>query len=598
MEKEKPDLKIVEDSSVEPPVIAEELTNLELIGRGGMASVYRAYHEKLKREVAVKVLFSDLIKNTRYIKRFQIEAGAAGALNHPHLVPVYDYGVAEDGSPYLVMDLAEGTTLAKLIEKEGFIELDRAIEIFTQIAEALQYAHQERVIHRDIKPGNIIVETRDGADFVKVLDFGIAKVVPVEEKEGHTLTHTGELFGTPKYMSPEQCLGDEIDIRTDIYSLGCLMYECTSGKPAFEGENAIKTIVKHVNEVPAPLPPGVPNGMRNLIFKALAKNPDWRYQSMKDLIKDLEKVRNGQDLKGDLRGAESRLKKLRYGAGVLFMTLMSVLAVALVKITSPPAPTPVSSSTASNAPQIPKPAEGDFFLPAGLIGGSRITDQSGRIIYQTSTAMRLKDTVEEAVAKKVDLSNAMLLGADLSGADLSGAKMPNACLISTQLSRASFRNANLAGASFEGSRGEAIDFSQANLKRVNFYGTKFSNCNFEEANLREASLNYAFIFKSNLKGCDLQRANLNYANFNQSDLRDIDTTGEKTRNLGVDLNDADLRGANLYSIDMRSAKYKKTDLEGAILPDDAPEPLETMGAPGGKEEIQSRPWETRPIPGQ
>ncbi|MCA9803758.1 MAG: pentapeptide repeat-containing protein [Cyanobacteria bacterium HKST-UBA02] len=594
MEKEKPDLKIVEDSSVEPPVIAEELSNLELIGRGGMATVYRAYHEKLKREVAVKVLFSDLIKNARYIKRFQIEAGAAGTLNHPHLVPVYDHGVAEDGSPYLVMDLAEGTTLAKLIEKEGFIELERAIEIFTQIAEALQYAHQERVIHRDIKPGNIIVDTRDRADFVKVLDFGIAKVVPVEEKEGHTLTHTGELFGTPKYMSPEQCLGDEIDIRTDIYSLGCLMYECISGKPAFQAENAIKTIVKHVNEVPAPLPPGVPTGMRNLIFKALAKNPDWRYQSMKDLIKDLEKVGNGQDLKADRRGGEIRLDKLGDYSGVLFVILMSVLAITLMKM-APPAPTSVSLSTASNAPQIPKPSEGDFVLPAGLIGGSRIADQSGRVLYSTNTAVSLKDTVEEAVAKNVDLSNAMLLGADLSGADLRNAKMKNACLISTQLSRTSFQNANLAGASFEGSRGEGIDFSKAKLQRVNFYGTKFSNCNFEEANLQEASLNYAFIFKSNLKGCDFQRANLNYANFSQSDLRDIDTRGEKTRNLGVDLNGADLRGANLYSIDLHSAKYKKTDLEGAILPDDSPEPADVSS---DKQEIRSRPWELRPTPGQ
>jgi len=571
MEKEKPDLKIVADGSDEPPVIAAELSNLELIGRGGMASVYRAYHEKLKREVAVKVLFSDLIKNARYIKRFQIEAGAAGTLNHPHLVPVYDHGVAEDGSPYLVMDLAKGTTLAKLIEKEGFLELERAIEIFTQIAEALQYAHQERVIHRDIKPGNIIVETRDGADFVKVLDFGIAKVVPVEEKEGHTLTHTGELFGTPKYMSPEQCLGDEIDIRTDIYSLGCLMYECISGKPAFQAENAIKTIVKHVNEVPAPLPPDVPTGMRNLIFKALAKNPDWRYQSMKDLIKDLERVRNGQDLKGNRRSCGIRLDKLGNFSGVLFVLLISVMAITLMKI-SPPAPTSVSLSTASNAPQIPKPSEGDFVLPAGLIGGSRIADQSGRVLYSTSSAVSLKDTVEEAVAKKVDLSNAMLLGADLSGADLRNAKMPNACLISTQLSRTSFQNANLAGASFEGSRGEGIDFSEAKLQRVNFYGVKFSKCNFEEANLQDASLNYAFIFKSNLKGCNFQRANLNYANFNQSDLREVDTSGEKTRNLGVDLNGADLRGANLYSIDLHSAKFQKTDLEGAIIPDDSPAP--------------------------
>jgi len=277
-----------------------------LIGSGGMGSVYRAHFPALGKDVAVKILHTSAAEDDAAFKRFEREAKATSKLSHPNLAPVSDFGVDEDGAPYFVMEYVEGESLATLIDKNAdqkvALEPMRVIDLFLQVAEAIGYAHSKGVVHRDLKPSNIIVARADnGGDLVKVVDFGIAKVLSEQSDSPQSLTQTGEILGSPLYMSPEQCTGTTLDNRSDLYSIGCVMYEALSGRPPLAGDNTVQTILKHVNEMPSPLAqvvPGLnlPAGLEAVVLRCMQKGPAERYQSAADLAADLRLVKAGKPI--------------------------------------------------------------------------------------------------------------------------------------------------------------------------------------------------------------------------------------------------------------------------------------------------------------
>jgi serine/threonine protein kinase len=225
------------------------------------------------------------------LQRFQQEAQAASTLKHPNIISVQDFGTTSDGEPFIVMDYIEGSSLAEEIEDYEYLPIDRSVRIFLQVADALVHAHSKGIVHRDLKPSNIILIVREGVhDHVNIVDFGIAKMMPQEGAEALNLTQTGEVFGSPLYMSPEQSRGEKLDARSDIYSMGCLMYETLTGRHAIAGENTMEVLYNHLNQVPEPMNRGdikIPTALEKIIFTALAKDPAQRFQSMADLHEHL-----------------------------------------------------------------------------------------------------------------------------------------------------------------------------------------------------------------------------------------------------------------------------------------------------------------------
>ena len=260
------------------------------LGRGGMAEVYLARDLLLDRPVAVKVLFPALATDAGFVERFRREAQSAANLQHPNIVSVFDWGEA-NGTYFIVMEYVEGQTLAEMIHQEGRLHPDRAAEITHDIAAALGFAHRNRVVHRDVKPGNVLI-TRDGG--VKVADFGIARAL--SDSTDQNLTKTGSVMGTATYFSPEQARGAPVDPRSDIYSLGVVLYEMITGRPPFGGDNAVAIAYKHVQENPLPprqIDPSLPDTLEAITLKCLAKNPANRYPTAQDLRADLRRYLDG-----------------------------------------------------------------------------------------------------------------------------------------------------------------------------------------------------------------------------------------------------------------------------------------------------------------
>jgi eukaryotic-like serine/threonine-protein kinase len=259
-----------------------------VLGQGGMAKVFKGSDRVLSRTVAVKVLSPQFAGDDQFVSRFRREAQAAAGLNHPNIVSVFDTGDQGDVH-YIVMEYVEGRTLRDAIRQGGPLLPERAVEITEEVARALGAAHEAGLVHRDVKPGNIML-TSDGSE-VKVMDFGIARTT-----SGDTLTQTAAVLGTASYLSPEQAQGQSVDARTDIYSLGCVLYEMLTGRPPFTGDSPVSIAYKHVKEDPVPptsLNDDVTPGLEAVVMKMLAKNAANRYQTAHELLEDLERVRQG-----------------------------------------------------------------------------------------------------------------------------------------------------------------------------------------------------------------------------------------------------------------------------------------------------------------
>ncbi len=259
----------------------------ERIGTGGMADVYKAVDETLGRTVAVKVMHTRYADDPDFVQRFRHEASAAANLSHPSIVNIYDYGV-EDGTYYIVMELVRGTDLKAVVKEHGALDPVKVAEYGAQVCSALTVAHGYGIIHRDIKPQNIVL-TPDGA--IKVMDFGIARAIDSDS------TQTGSVLGTAQYVSPEQAQGRKLGPESDLYSLGVVLYELATGKLPFQGDTPISVALKHVNdEAPAPrtINPNIPPALEAVIIKTMQKDPSKRYRSADDMRDDLQRVAAGR----------------------------------------------------------------------------------------------------------------------------------------------------------------------------------------------------------------------------------------------------------------------------------------------------------------
>ncbi|MCW2908411.1 MAG: serine/threonine protein kinase [Actinomycetia bacterium] len=264
-----------------------------VVGRGGMAEVYRARDIRLDRIVAVKTLREDLARDATFQARFRREAQSAASLNHPSIVAVYDTG--EDMSapahvPYIVMEYVDGRTLRELLRDDRRLLPERALEITDGVLRALDYSHRNGIIHRDIKPGNVML-TRQAE--VKVMDFGIARAVSDAQA---TMTQTAQVIGTAQYLSPEQARGERVDARSDLYSAGCLLYELLTGRPPFTGDSPVAIAYQHVRENPIPpsqVDPEIPAWADSIVLKAMAKDPADRYQSAAEMRTDIQRALSG-----------------------------------------------------------------------------------------------------------------------------------------------------------------------------------------------------------------------------------------------------------------------------------------------------------------
>ncbi len=258
------------------------------IGEGAMADVYRAFDPQIARPLAIKLLKTEFLPDRQYADRFLREAKAAGALSHPNIVTVYDVGEV-DGTPYIVMELLDGHPLDQVLQA-GAIDPVTTLRIAIQLADALAFAHAQRVVHRDIKPSNIIV-ARDGYS-VKLLDFGIARVGDMLFDSESVRTQVGQVLGTPRYMSPEQALGSEIDGRSDLFSVGAVLYEMLSGRRAFQGNSSVTLAMEIVQRDPEPLAsvaPATPGGLQFIVSKLLAKQPAMRFADGRQLAEAMRK---------------------------------------------------------------------------------------------------------------------------------------------------------------------------------------------------------------------------------------------------------------------------------------------------------------------
>lgn len=267
-----------------------------LLGSGGMGTVYLAEHVLMKKPVALKVLHPEMLHLQEIVARFEREAIAAGRIDHPNVAGATDFGRLEDGSLYLVLEYVDGRSLSDLL-KEGPLGVERVLSIGRQIAAALSAAHAAAVVHRDLKPDNVMLVHQDGRDLVKVLDFGIAKVLddgPADKRDSKSeaqLTRIGTVMGTASYMSPEQAIGQQVDPRADLYSFGVMLYEMLAGRRPFEGEELAQIIAKQLTEVPPPLPQTTPTEITLVVNKLLEKRPDDRVQSAAELVEIFDGLR-------------------------------------------------------------------------------------------------------------------------------------------------------------------------------------------------------------------------------------------------------------------------------------------------------------------
>lgn len=316
-------------------LLAQKYEFISVTGAGGMSVVYKAERLEDRQIVAIKMLHSLLI-NDQSLKRFQQEAKAIMSLEHPNIISVHDFGVSEHGQPYMVMDYIDGNTLADVIKERGGLSLEDSLHRFIQLCDALEHAHESGVLHRDLKPSNIMISNRDGnfAD-ARIVDFGIAKLLDKDgerEDAGH-LTQTGELFGSPLYMSPEQCRGQHVDARTDIYSMGCVMYETLTGKPPLKGNSIIETIFLQMNEPPLPMSVVCPNrqfpeALEVVIAKSLAKEPGERYQTMTELEYALMQIQPNQSdgsYRQKIRRAKAAFKLSKTATVAIGCTLLGFI---------------------------------------------------------------------------------------------------------------------------------------------------------------------------------------------------------------------------------------------------------------------------------
>ena len=400
-------------SNASPQVINDRYEIAQRIGRGGMADVFLARDLLLDRQVAVKVLFPEHAVDPNFVERFRREAQSVAGLNHPNIVGVYDWG--QTGNTYfMAMEFVKGRTLSEALRRHGRMTAQSAAGVAAAIANALAYAHRNNVVHRDIKPANILMGD-DGA--IKVVDFGIARALDAGHEGG--LTQDGAVMGTATYFSPEQAKGEGLDLRSDLYSLGVVLYELIAGKPPFAGDSALATAYKQVNEMPPRLKeiaPDVPMALEAIVAKCLTKNADMRYNSADQLRDDLRRFLNGEPT---LAVDEARARSGKAPLG----------NVSLDQATTVMAPV-VGSTAASDTTQILPQTK---VMPATMAPLETLPD------YDDESSSKRSYIVGAAIAGAVIIGGIIFLISSMGGS--AGVSVPNVKNVSCDVAKAKLETA-------------------------------------------------------------------------------------------------------------------------------------------------------------
>lgn len=529
---------------------------INILGRGAAGTVYLARHTELAKQVAIKVLRSELLTDGEALSRFEQEARTICSLSHPDIVSLIDYGNVASGEPYLIMDYVEGTTLSSYCEREH-PEWNSLLPVYMRLCDALSHAHSKGIIHRDIKPSNILLREENGILTAKLVDFGIASITGNDPKDA-TLTKTGAVIGSPCYMSPEQCLGYKLDAKSDIYSLGCVIFESICGRKLFDGENAIQIINKQLNEPLAEarkslLASKMPLLSVNVVLRALQKDPTQRFAS-------------ANELKAALKDGASRpiktVEPIRISQKAAGFSILAVcLCIAFSQFSMQKAPS-VLGSVVGQGPQY-----------------SIKHKETGQIIH-TFRAGSLKEALWEATKQKISIEYADLRLADLRAGTMDKVQLPHARLDESNLESASFKFANLTNASIASATCNCAMFAHADLSGTRFDHSHFYNAmldfahgdrvSFIKCEMQKARLNYAKLLNANFDGAQLTDAWLNGADLRGASMIEANLSGAQLD--GADLRQADLRncnfqGANLMNADLTDAVVTDANFDGAELRD-------------------------------
>ncbi|MBI1272041.1 protein kinase [bacterium] len=593
----------VEAQELELPQMGDRFEILEILGSGGMGSVYRVKDRSIDEEYAVKILKAEIVADKQAVKRFELEVRAQESLSHPNLVPVLGQGHTLDGAPYMIMGLSEGVSLEAEIARGRKFSEDEVLSFVEQVAEALSHAHSKRVVHRDIKPGNILLEKDEdaGTERVKLVDFGIAKIdnkgassadSTMTTSTGDFITRTGEFVGSPDYMSPEHCLGQNVDERSDIYSLGCVVNEIITGSPPFKSDSPVQAIVEHLNSDPViDFSSQYPDSkrlkeMEKVVLKCLNKDPVNRYKNMEEFLADLRLIKSSGKLKTTRAGAyvPTKQKERVFGPATIVSICVLILVAPFLYQHL------VEQFVRGYTGKIRFQSAGYFDLETEAIEDNvkiyELKDRFGRVVYSASasnTGSALRKALHDAIKFKIPLRDVVIQNADLSDMDLSGVSMPDARFIKTKMENVNFSGADLKGVRIIGCRADRTNFEDADFSAGQIQGTTFKMARFARA-----KMNHMMIDTSRFDRADLQKVSLLNTCFQNSNLNEaiLDDAAiitnanflalsslERTRTsfISVQLKKTSFSGAKFANV-----LFKRCYFEDIILPANSSKQIELI----------------------
>ncbi len=525
----------------------------KVLGEGASGVVFKATRISGGLAVSIKVFRKELLRDAEAVRRFEKEIQILKMLSHPNIVSIIGSGILESGAPYMVGELIQGQSIRNQLD-EGLVFEPRAVASVTrEVCRALHYAHTQSIIHRDLKPSNIIV---DDNGIAKVVDFGVAKAIGYT---GDTITQIGAFVGTPSYMSPEQCLGHYVDARSDIYSVGCTMFEMLTGVQAFASANPVEAIAQQVSDDRTHIRKAlqtdlIPRDLREIIYKCLDREPANRYQSIAELDHDLSAFLLGKRI-----SARNRCRKRWLLPAIVATNILIVAGFYLYSHTSS-TPQPLPPPTRVYAAPPPP-------LPVLVTNIEIVNRRTGKVIYRDSaTDMRI--ALKNAGQKKVSLREADLHGAnlvqadlrslDLRDADLSGARMTQAHLTDVNLSGANLNEAELRQARLAG-----VNLDRASLVSAVMVQCKAPSIKLNGANLSKADLTQAVFSETQCKKAQFTSANLCQAHFNSSNCNAANFSDAALTQ--ADFSDASLVKANFSEADGSQIRANGANLNDASM---------------------------------